>query len=165
MSFRPAPDGAIRPIESADTWDLRGRVLRPGQPLAACRLPGDEVEGAFHLGAFDSDGALLGVASFHPEAAPPCLPELAPDTLASDGSWRLRGMATAPAARGRGHGAALLRAGLTELARRGGRLLWCNARLSAVDFYARQGLARAGADFDIPGIGGHVVMWRELPSG
>ncbi len=123
------------------------------------------MEGAFHLGAFDSDGALLSVASFHPEAAPPCLLELFPETLTGDRSWRLRGMATAPAARGRGHGAALLRAGLTELARRGGRLLWCNARLGAVGFYVRQGMARAGADFDIPGIGGHVVMWRELPSG
>ena len=156
------PQRAVRLIPADETYALRHRALRPQQALADCRFPGDEAPGAFHLGAFDGDGSLLGVASFNPEAAPACVPVPSSGLSPMDvrHAWRLRGMATAPEARGQGHGKALLQAGIAELARRGAGLLWCNARLSAAGFYEVQGLARAGEDFDIPGIGGHVVMWR-----
>jgi GNAT superfamily N-acetyltransferase len=167
MSPQPAPDRTILRIEPEDTYALRHRTLRPEQPREACHFPGDASEGAFHLGSFDG-GILVAVASFNPEAAPACLDGLVESletgSLNQGGVWRLRGMATAPESRGQGHGSALLRAGFAELEQRGGRLLWCNARLSAADFYLGLGLARAGEDFEIPGIGGHVVMWRALAS-
>jgi hypothetical protein len=33
---------------------------------------------------------------------------------------------------------------------RGGRLLWCNARIVAGRFYTHCGMSRCGEDFDIP---------------
>lgn len=66
-------------------------------------------------------------------------------------------MATDPARRGAGFGAALL-AGCVEHA--GGAELWCNARLEAVDFYRRAGFDVVSEPFDIAGIGPHVVMAR-----
>lgn len=159
MEVAVPPESPIRPIRPEKTWALRQRVLRQGQPLEACRFPGDEAPGAFHLGSFDSRGAMVAVASFNPEAAPDGLDEVVlGHGMPPGASWRLRGMATAPEARGRGHGTALLRAGMQELARRGGRLLWCNARLSAAGFYEGLGLLRVGEAFDLPGIGAHVVM-------
>lgn len=159
MEVAVPSESTVRPIRPAETWALRQRVLRPGQPLEACRFPGDDAPGAFHLGAFDSRGAMVAVASFNPEAAPAGLEEVVFDHGKPSGAaWRLRGMATAPEARGRGHGTALLREGMREMARRGGRMLWCNARVSAAGFYEGLGLRRAGEVFDIPGIGPHVVM-------
>ncbi len=75
---------------------------------------------------------------------------------------QLRGMATDSAWAGRGVGKAVLEAA-HELA--GSRSLWCDARMSAHDFYARLGWVAAGEQFDIPQVGPHTVMrYRGLPN-
>jgi N-acetylglutamate synthase-like GNAT family acetyltransferase len=98
-----------------------------------------------HLGV-EADGEIVAVATLVPEGGP--------------GAWRLRGMATAPDARGRGHGVALLDACVEEAAGLGARELWCNARTGAASFYARRGFQTVGGEFDVPGIGPHVRMRR-----
>jgi predicted GNAT family N-acyltransferase len=76
--------------------------------------------------------------------------------------FQFRGMASAPEVRGMGCADAVMRAMIDHV--RGetpagvASLLWCNARVSAVGFYQRFGMRVAGAEFDIPGIGPHVVM-------
>lgn len=128
---------------------LRWRVLRPDQPFAEAVYPGDDAPDTFHV-AVRSGGDVLACASFYREPAP-------------DGreGWRLRGMASATP--GRGYGSTALTFGLAEVQRRGGRLVWCNARLPAVPFYQRHGFTVTSAEFDIPPIGRHVVMERVLP--
>ena len=69
-------------------------------------------------------------------------------------------MATEPDVRGSGFGTALLAACLEHVAASGGRELWCNARLGAVGFYRRAGFEVVSEEFDIAGIGPHVVMAR-----
>ena len=71
-------------------------------------------------------------------------------------------MASAPEVRGQGYGASALRAGADEVAVRGGRLLWCNARAGAVWFYQQLGWVVVGEEFEIAPIGPHFVMLREL---
>ena len=71
-------------------------------------------------------------------------------------------MATHPAYRGRGAGRLLVEHALRLLQERGADLLWCNARLIAVPFYARLGFQVQGPEFDIPGIGPHHVMGRPV---
>ena len=66
------------------------------------------------------------------------------------------------AARGAGLGRLVLEECFAVVRERGGSVLWCNARLVAVPFYARLGMAPVGPEFDIPGIGPHYVMWREV---
>jgi len=149
----PAPDIEIRPITAEATRPLRGKVLRPHQPAAALIYPGDDDPRAVHVGAF-RDGALIGIASFAPEAFPRHADAASP--------FRLRGMATEAGLRGLGIGAAVLEAGLTLARGHGALLVWCNARVPAESFYRRRGFAREGAVFDLPEIGPHVLMWRRL---
>ncbi len=69
-------------------------------------------------------------------------------------------MATEPDVRGAGFGAALVAACIEHAAASGGGELWCNARMGALGFYRRMGFDVVSEEFDIPGIGPHVVMVR-----
>ncbi len=102
-----------------------------------------------HFGAFDGD-RLVGIVSLYREARP---------GGPADG-WRLRGMATEADVRGAGFGAALVAGCIEHVAASGGGELWCNARMGAVDFYRRFGFEVVGEEFEISGIGPHVVMVR-----
>ncbi|RBM19040.1 GNAT family N-acetyltransferase [Streptomyces sp. PT12] len=133
--------------------DLRWRVLRPGHPRNAAEFAEDAREDTYHLAAFDGEGAeVLACVSLFPEPLPGD-PRVA---------HRIRGMASAPAVRGRGFGAALLGAAGTEAALRGAELLWCNGRVEAVGFYVRHGFSVVGEEFVIEGVGPHHVMARSL---
>lgn len=146
----------IRSLRASATYPLRGAVLRPGQPLTTARYDGDEAAGTTHFGAFTA-GRLVAVASLFIEAAPG---GISSHCDLPEAMWRLRGMAVAPEAQRRGFGRAVLEACIAHIARQGGGLLWCNARASAVGFYRAAGFEISGAEFTIPGIGPHFVMWR-----
>ena len=124
-------------------------MLRPGQGFEQTAYPGDDLEDTVHLGAFAGD-RLVGIASLYREPRPGGPP----------GGWRLRGMATDADVRGAGFGAALLAASVDHVAAAGGDELWCNARGSAIAFYRRAGFDVVSDEFDVPGIGPHVVMVR-----
>jgi GNAT superfamily N-acetyltransferase len=71
-------------------------------------------------------------------------------------------MATRADRQGRGLGTIALDAALAGAARRGGSVVWCNARLRAIPFYRRAGFAVVSDEFDVPGIGPHRVLARTL---
>jgi predicted GNAT family N-acyltransferase len=138
----------IRRITGEEGRPLRHRILRPGQAYAETRYPGDDA--AVHFGAFADGDRLVGIASLYREDrvdGPP-------------GGWRLRGMATADDVRGQGYGAAVLAASIDHVATEGGSEIWCNARMPAVGFYRRAGFEVVSDEFEVPGIGPHVVMVR-----
>jgi GNAT superfamily N-acetyltransferase len=150
-----------RRIRPHETWVLRQSVLRPHQDIREMAWDGDTEADAVHVGGF-ADGVLRAVATLlnRPPPEPGSRPGL---TRAFDGPARqLRGMATAPEARGFGLGRGLLRWCMEQAARDGARLLWCNARTSAVGFYEKHGMRVVSEVFDIPGVGPHVVMVCEL---
>ncbi|MCP3856182.1 MAG: GNAT family N-acetyltransferase [Actinomycetia bacterium] len=136
-------------VERDDVLPLRHSVLRTGQPESSTYFGGDDQPGAAHLGVRDVSGELIGIATIHP--APSRLEGTTP-------AWRLRGMATAPTARGTGVGGLLLRRALTEAVARGARLIWCHARVPVVGFYENAGLVARGDVFDEPGIGPHQYL-------
>jgi predicted GNAT family N-acyltransferase len=142
----------IRAVTAQEVRPLRHRVLRPGQPFAETVYAGDDWPDTVHLGAFDGD-RLVAIASLYREPRPDGSPA---------GGWRLRGMATDPEVRGAGFGAAVLEAAVAHVVAAGGDELWCNARLAAVGFYRRAGFAVVGDEFDVAGIGPHVVMTRAV---
>jgi predicted GNAT family N-acyltransferase len=153
-------------VDAAVVRPLRQAVLRPHQTLADQVYPGDAAPGAAHFAAYDQHGALVGVASVVPEAYPGAAGRVGGAGGAGGvgaGDWRIRGMATEPAARGRGAGALLLRACL-EHAREapGARRVWCNARSGVRGFYERSGFVVEGAEFELPEIGPHFLMWLGL---
>ena len=145
----------IRPIEAEASRPIRHEVLRRGLPFGQTALEGDDDPDTFHAGAF-VDGELVAVGRVSREPPP-----------GSDdaGAWRLRGMATLEAYRGRGLGRAILDACLEHAAARGGREVWCNARVRARPFYERAGFRAEGEVFDVADIGPHVRMRRGLEPG
>lgn len=158
MSATTPAGPSVRAIAAGETRALRHSVLRPSQPFDATAYAGDDDPATRHLGAFEG-ARLVGVASLYRanrsgDDERGCQPR--------DG-WRLRGMATAPEVRGQGVGRALLAACVAHVATKGGGLLWCNARMPAVGFYAAAGLEVVGDEFDVVGIGPHVVMLVRVP--
>jgi ribosomal protein S18 acetylase RimI-like enzyme len=135
------PSFALRAVPLAQTRALRQSVLRPHETLA--ELAAHEPPGAFALGAFD--GAELVAVGF-----------VAPD--GEPGGWRIRGMATAPQARGRGAGTAILAQLLAHARARGATRIWCNARTPARSLYERAGMRAVSGEFELPMIGPHFVM-------
>lgn len=123
-------------------------MLRPGGTLKDCEFKGDDDDLTFHLGAF-IDKKLVSVASFyfekHPEIPEPY-------------QFRLRGMATLPEYQGQGLSSALLKTAFPMIKQNMCKVLWCNARVSAMGFYSKVGFSAISGEFDIPGIGPHVLM-------
>lgn len=144
---RPLTRPVTRAVTAEEIRPLRHRVLRPGQAFSETLYVGDGLVDTVHLAAFDGD-RIVGTASLYREARPG----------GPASGWRLRGMATDPDVRGRGFGAAVLVASIAHVAAAGGGELWCNARMTAVGFYRRAGFEIVGDEFDVPGIGPHVVM-------
>lgn len=134
----------LRAVPLAETRTLRQRVLRPHQTVDD--LAGHEPAGAVAFGAFQGS-ELVAVGLVGPDGDP--------------GDWRVRGMATAPQARGRGAGSAVLHALVQHAIARGARRVWCNARTPALTLYQRAGFVVASDEFESPGIGPHYRV--ELP--
>ena len=143
----------IRAISAAETIAVRWPVLRPGFARETAIFNGDDAAGTLHFGTFES-GKLTGVASIY----------LAPFPAQPDGApaFQLRGMATLPEVRGSGFGKALLDACIAAAREKGATLIWCNARTSAADFYAKNGWRLVGDEFEIPTVGPHFRMCRDL---
>lgn len=143
----------IRLVDGATTQELRRAVLRPNWPIGS-PMHGDENADAVHLAAMDG-ADLVGCCLI--------LPRPYPNRPAESGGWQLRGMATAPERRSQGVGAAVIAGAVAEAKQRAGRLLWCDARTTAVPFYRQHGFVTEGDEFlhaesGIP----HYRMWRMI---
>ena len=99
---------------------------------------------AAHFAAYDA-GRLVACASVLPD-------------LDARGFWRIRGVATEEDARGRGFGAAVVRACLQHAREAGAPGAWLNGRVDVVPFYERLGFRVEGEPFDTPPSGWHVRM-------
>ncbi|WP_354700955.1 hypothetical protein DSM112329_01248 [Paraconexibacter sp. AEG42_29] len=152
MSAAPEPaDGlrvpfVVRPSTLPATRALRRAVLRPHESLMAFAAH-DEPGGEFVAAAFAAaDDAVVAAGLVLPDGEP--------------GGWRIRGMATAPEARGQGAGGAVLDALVGHALRAGATRIWCNARTPATNLYLRAGFLVVSDEFELPEIGPHVVMER-----
>jgi GNAT superfamily N-acetyltransferase len=139
------PQLVVRQIPIADTRPLRQLILRPHQTLG--ELAEHEPPDAFAVGVFQ-DGGLISVGFIAPDGEP--------------GSWRVRGMATVAGARGEGAGTAVLDALVTHARENRGSRVWCTARTPARSFYERAGFTATSDEFEVPQIGPHFVMARNL---
>ena len=145
----------VQRIPAADTIDIRWLILRPGFPRETAVFDGDDASETQHFGGYLNAG-LVGVASIY---LAPC-----PDRPDATRTWQLRGMATLPEVRGLGIGKALVAACETAVREAGDTLLWCNARTSAIEFYAQLSWSVSSEEFDIPTVGPHRRMLRLLSS-
>ena len=147
----PSP-GVVRveEIPAEFTHDLRRRILRGSRPDAVVGFPEDDRPAAFHL-AVRRDDTTLAVASFSVEETP---------YRPGSSAVRLRGMAVDGPFQRQGLGRLLVTTVVDRLRADGVDVLWCNARDSAIGFYARLGFGVVGDGFVLAesGIAHHVMV-------
>ena len=137
----------LRSIPLAQTRALRRDVLRPY--MTVDELATTEPGSAVAFGVFEAD-ELVAVGLVGPEGEP--------------GDWRIRGMATAAHARGRGAGTKVLQALVQHAIDNGATRLWCNARTPARSLYERAGFVATSDEFETPRIGPHYRMELRTPA-
>lgn len=126
-------------------------MLRNGLEPEQCIFPTDGIENIFHLGYFVQE-QLVSIATFLPEDYPDREP----------GGVRLRGMATDPDFAGKGYGAELINFAVEVLTSANASYIWCNARKIAVGFYHKLDFEIISDEFEVPGIGPHFNMFKQL---
>lgn len=113
-------------------------------------FPGDDASTSRHYGAFRGTVVL-------------CCATLHSSEWAGEPAFQLRGMATAPEARRTGLGRRVMDLMEQDLRARGDvLLLWCNARVPAVEFYRSMGWKVVSDQFEIPTAGPHFKMVKRL---
>ena len=113
-------------------------MLRRGTPSDNVHFAADDDPATRHLAVRDDAGAVIAASTWTPRPFP---------GSARRAGVQLRGMAVQPEHHGRGLGAALIAAGVEAAPATRGRLVWANARDSALDFYLANGFAVVGDGF------------------
>lgn len=131
---------------------LRLKILRPGCQEKAVIYSCDTEISCFHIGA-KIDKKVVGIATFY---------EAHHKEITGKKSYRLRGMATDDKLQNQGIGKKVLDYSFDYLRKKGVDLLWCNARLIALNFYKKLGFKTHGELFQIKNIGPHYDMYIRL---
>lgn len=141
---------SVMPISAAQTRAVRQPVLRPGLPLSSCVFDGDMLPTTTHFGVFSHQN-LVGVVTLLQNNHP----------YFQGKQLQLRGMAVLDSFQGLGLGKKLLDASEQYARDNHYPIIWCNARSSAKDFYARFGYHIQGEEFVIDGVGLHYIMYKQ----
>jgi len=142
----------IRKVDAEKVRPLRHSELRKGQDFSTTSYLEDYEVDTFHMACI-VDEKIVTCASFYPEKS---------IKIISDNAYRLRGMATASNFQRKGYATDLMSESFKELKNRNCDVVWCNARLVAVDFYKSAGFNIIGEIFDIEAIGPHYYMYKEI---
>ena len=142
----------INKVDAKKIRPLRHSELRKGQDFSTTSYIEDYEAGTFHMACI-VDEKIVTCATFYPEKS---------SKLKSDNTYRLRGMATDSDFQRKGYATDLMNESFKELKNRDCDMVWCNARLVAVDFYKSSGFKITGEIFDIAEIGPHYYMYKEL---
>ena len=142
----------IKKVVAEEVRPLRHSELRKGQDFSTTSYIEDYEAGTFHMACI-VDEKIVTCATFYPETS---------SKIKSDNTYRLRGMATDSSFQRKGYATGLMNESFKELKNRDCDMVWCNARLVAVDFYKSVGFKITGELFDIEGIGPHYYMYKEI---
>ena len=77
-------------------------------------------------------------------------------------AYQLRGMAILPNFQGQKIGEMLLQKAEQYLKSIKVKTVWCNVRLKAIGFYGKNDFQIISDEFQIPDVGSHVLMFKEL---
>ena len=144
---------SVRKVKADEAFiDFRHRWLRSGKPLATAKFPEDEHLDTHHFAAFDKT-KIIGIISFFLKNDP---------GFPSSRCYQLRGMAVDKSYRSQGIGASLLEYSLDHLKDQSIDMIWCNVREESIGFYKKNGFRKKGGLFDIPDIGPHILMYKNL---
>ena len=142
----------IKVVSAKDIRPLRNLVLRPNLPIETTYYDLDNDIETFHLASI-MDNTIISIGTFYPEND---------IELQTKNGYRLRGMATHPKFRRKSAATKLMKESFVLLKEKKCDVLWCNARLVAVEFYKSLGFKITGKIFDIPSIGPHYKMYKSV---
>jgi len=142
----------INKVDVEKIRPLRHSELRKGQDLSTTSYLKDYDAGTFHMACIVDD-KIVTCATFYPEKS---------IKSKYDNAYRLRGMATDSNFQRKGYASDLMAEAFKELRKEDCDMVWCNARLVAIDFYKSAGFKITGELFDIQGIGPHYYMYKEI---
>ena len=142
----------IKVVAAKDIRPLRNLVLRPNLTIETTYYDLDNDIETFHLASI-MDNTIISIGTFYPEND---------IELQTKNGYRLRGMATHPKFRRKSAATKLMKESFVLLKEKKCDVLWCNARLVAVEFYKSLGFKKTGKIFDIPSIGPHYKMYKSV---
>ena len=142
----------IKVVAAKDIRPLRNLVLRPNLPIETTYYDLDNDIETFHLASI-MNNTIISIGTFYPEND---------IELQAKNGYRLRGMATHPKFRRKSAATKLMKESFVLLKEKKCDVLWCNARLVAVEFYKSLGFKITGKIFDIPSIGPHYKMYKSV---
>lgn len=142
----------IKKISSRDTFLVRHPILREGKPIESCQFDGDDLETTTHFGLF-IDKNITGVLSVFKNNNV---------IFSSENQFQIRGMAILKDFQRKGFGDELIKHAEVYIKSQFGKLIWFNARESAVPFYEKLGYIKIGEPFFIADIGIHYNMKKEI---
>ena len=141
-------------LQPEEIQQLRNEVLWPHKTFENCILETDRLSTTFQFG-IQEDGLTVATVTLQQEKTV---------TLQQEKQYRLRAMAVREGYRGQGFGEAIVESGLSHLRELGVEVVWCDARVAALNFYRRLQFEELEEEYDIPIIGLHRFMWKVLSS-
>jgi len=142
----------ITEVKASKIRRTRHRNLRQGKPFSTTTYKKDNDKKTFHL-ACVYNNIIISCATFYPENN---------SFFSKENAYRLRGMATDLEHRKKGIAKKIMLQAFEKIKKKKGTLLWCNARLVAVEFYKKLGLQIKGEEFNITDIGPHYLMYKKM---
>lgn len=141
----------IKQISAKETYPLRIEILRKGI-AKNYQFKEDTHASSIHLGAYKGDQC-IGILTLVKKKL---------SQASTINSYQLRGMAINKDFQRQGIGKKLVLEAFSLLQDKIVEVAWCNARINAVDFYKKIGFKSIGEAFDIPSIGIHYQMMKEI---
>jgi predicted GNAT family N-acyltransferase len=142
----------IKKISSRDTFLVRQPILREGKPIESCQFDGDDLKTTTHFGLF-IDKNIIGVLSVFKNNNV---------IFNTENQFQIRGMAILKKFQRKGFGDEIVKHSEEHVKSQFGKLIWFNARESAVPFYEKLGYIKIGEPFSIADIGIHYIMKKEI---
>jgi GNAT superfamily N-acetyltransferase len=142
----------ILPINYQETYLIRQEVLRKGKPIETCFFTGDAAKSTAHFG-FYQEGILIGVVSVFNTTS---------THFHAQSQFQIRGMAVLDGFQHNGFGNQLVRHAENYCRQQKGEVIWFNAREKAVPFYKKNDYQTLGDAFEIPEVGIHFMMYKNL---
>jgi predicted N-acetyltransferase YhbS len=149
-----ANKGQAKILQPEEIQQLRKEVLWPHKSFENCVLDSDRLPSTFHFGV-QIEGLTVATVTLQQERS---------SKLQQEKQYRLRAMAVREGYRGQGLGDVIVEAGLNHLFELGIEVVWCDARVAALNFYRRLQFEELEEEYEIPIIGLHRFMWKVLSS-
>jgi GNAT superfamily N-acetyltransferase len=142
----------IKEISAFETIIVRHPVLRFGKPIESCQFEGDDLPTTTHFGLF-FEGQIAAVISVF---------KAKNILFLEENQFQVRGMAVLEQHQKKGFGKALLKHCENQIRSKNEKIIWFNARKTAIGFYERQAYHKIGDSFEIADIGIHFVLFKKV---